>query len=365
MTFPLDKFILQSEADEHSPEFLNDVRAYANKLIQQNLPVIFSLHHLCLLAHVNILTFLNLTDSDRLLHYKRFKVKKKRGGYRLIQSPDDSLKYLQKWILVNILDKVPSHTSCKGFDKTSCIKENANTHLNQEAILKIDLLRFYDSINERRIYGIFKGLGYHPNLAVSLAKICTVIPDNAFLKSFTHKETILKKATTSRREGILPQGGPASPKLSNLVAKRLDIRLFNLAKKHGLNYSRYADDLTFSGNPDELLKIKKIVKKIIAEENLFVNHGKTKLIKKGGRFFVTGLDVTNSVTKVPKRFKKNIEHHLFHCIKNGVHTHLVKSNIKRRNFKDWLFGNIAYIFSIEKELGQKYFEDFKKISWPI
>ena len=125
---------------------------------------------------VHIERIITLTRSNRIDSYKRFKLKKKRGCFRVIQTPNDELKYLQRWILKNILEKVPSHESCKGFDKNTSIKQNADTHLKSDAILKLDLLRFYDSINEKRIYGIFKSFGYHPNLAVSLAKICTIVP---------------------------------------------------------------------------------------------------------------------------------------------------------------------------------------------
>ncbi|MFN3785158.1 MAG: hypothetical protein ACK4R6_14675, partial [Spirosomataceae bacterium] len=68
---------------------------------------------------------------------------------------------------------------------------------------------------------------------------------------------------------------------------------------------------------------------------------------------------------VPKKKKLEIEHHLYHCIKNGVQNHLTTSNITNRNFKDWLLGNIAFVNSVEKELAEKYFKQFNEIQWPI
>jgi RNA-directed DNA polymerase len=364
MTFPFNDTQLNTPLI-HSEDFLADISLYEEKLKEKNLPLIFSLPHLCLLSGVNISRITNCCNSDRISKYKRFKLKKKRGGFRVIQTPDDELKYLQRWILNNILEKIPSHTSCKGFDKDTSIRQNAEVHLNKEAILKIDLLRFYDTINERRIYGIFKAIGYHPNLAVSFAKLCTIIPDKLFLSSFKKTEQALKNKLLERPDGVLPQGGPCSPKLSNLVTISLDKRLDKLALKNNLSYSRYADDLTFSGNKDSLLKIKKTVYRIVREEKFFVNHTKTKILVKGNPFFVTGLSVNNNHVTIPKRRKINIEHHLFHCIKNGVEEHLHKCGITNRNFKDWLLGNIAFVFSVEKELGEKYFNDFNKIQWPI
>ena len=361
MTFPF----CSRKKSTHSKGFEEEIKKYSKNLEDKGLPIIYSLPHLALLAGVDIERTLNTCNSSRLQLYKRFKLKKKRGGYRVIHTPNDELKYLQRWILKNILEKVPSHKSCKGFDKATSINENAQIHLKSGAILKIDLLRFYDSINEKRVFGIFRSIGYHPNLAVSMAKICTVEPDLNLIYSFKKNEINLQNFIIDKNEGILAQGSPTSPKLSNLILINLDKRLTGLANKYGLNYSRYADDITFSGNIVQLKRIKKIVYHIINGENLFVNYGKTKIIKRGGQFLITGINVEGKICKVPGKKKREIEHPLFHCINNGVKNHLRAAGIKNRNFKDWLFGNISFVYSIEKETGQKYFEEFNKIRWPI
>jgi RNA-directed DNA polymerase len=364
MTSPLDNISAET-LSKHSEGFLADIIDYDSKLRNNNLPVIYSLPHLCLVAGVNIKNISKICKSNRISEYKRFKLRKKRRGFRVIQTPTDELKYLQKWILINILEKVPSHSSCKGFDKTMSIKQNAEVHLNKESILKIDLLRFYDSINEKRVYGVFKQIGYHPNLAVSLSKICTIVPDEQFLKSFKKKELELKNIIIQKSEGLLPQGAPSSPKISNLISISLDNRLSKLALKNELAYSRYADDITFSGNIEVLKKVKATIYRIVKDENLFINYSKTKLFIKGNPFFVTGLSVNNDHVTIPKKRKIDIEHHLFHCIKNGVEAHISKCEIKNKNFKDWLLGNISFVFSVEKELGEKFFADYNKIQWPI
>lgn len=364
MTSPLNHKLANSPPI-HSEEFLADIASYELNLKNKNLPIIFTLPHLCFLAGVNFKKIKELCDTNRISEYKRFKLKKRRGGFRVIQIPTDELKYLQRWILINILEKVPSHSSSKGFEKTSSIKLNAEVHLNKESLLKVDLLRFYDSINEKRVFGLFKHIGYHPNLAVSLAKICTIVPDNQFLRSFKNKELELKSLIISKSEGLLPQGAPSSPKISNLISISLDNRLTKLAINNGLCYSRYADDITFSGNIEILKKIKSSVFRIIKEENLFVNYSKTKLLIKGNPFFITGLSVNSNRVTIPKKRKIDIEHHLYHCIINGVEKHVTKCGIKNKNFKDWLLGNIAFVFSVEKELGEKYFADFNRIQWPI
>jgi len=360
MTTPLNNL-----EQAHSAEYFKELEAYKAVLEKNGFPVIYTINHLCLLAEVNFEIIKNICNSSRQDNYNRFKLKKKRGGFRVIQTPQDELKYLQRWILENILNKKQSHKACKGFDPETSIKLNAEKHLNQEGILKIDLLRFYDSINEKRVYGLFKSLGYHPNLSVSLAKICTIVPDKFLFSSFKKKEQHLKQKIRQDSLGIVPQGAPSSPKITNLIAIKLDNRLQKLADKHKLNYTRYADDLTFSGTIETLTKIKKVVYRIIKDENLYPNYSKTKILKRGNPFFVTGLCVQNSIVTVSKKKKLEIEHHLHHCIKNGVLSHLTTSKITNRNFKDWLLGNIAFVNGVERGLGEKYFKQFNEIQWPI
>jgi len=191
------------------------------------------------------------------------------------------------------------------------------------------------------------------------------VPDFYFLKSFKNKEQHLKLKILSDGLGILPQGAPSSPKLTNIALISLDNRLYKLAAKYGLQYTRYADDLTFSGKMEVLKQVKKIIYRVIKDENLFPNYAKTKFLKRGNPFFITGLSVHNDKVTIPKKRKIEIEHHLHHCIKNGVQNHLLKSKIENRNFKDWLLGNIAFVYSVEQDTGEKFFKQFDKIIWPI
>ncbi len=365
MTFPLDKFKERAIAEGRSEQFISETDLYVKKLQESNLPVLFSVIHLALSSRFSIKRILDISNSDRISYYKRFKMQKKRGGYRVIQSPESELKYLQKWILLNILEKVPSHDSCKGFDKGTSIKQNAEEHLNSECILKIDLLRFYDSINEKRVFGIFQSLGYQKNLAVSLAKICTIKPSGTMLNSFKKNELKLKQEIIDWNQGLLPQGASTSPKLSNLILRRLDNRLAKYCEKNELKYTRYADDLTFSGREENLRSAKKVIYRIIRDEKFHVNYGKTQFLKRGSRFFVTGLSVHNEEVRVPRKFKKEIEHHLYHCNTNGVVAHIRKNNIVNRNYKDWLLGCICFVNSVEPDVGAKYFEEYNMINWPI
>jgi RNA-directed DNA polymerase len=364
MDYPLDDILGIAKDEGHTALFIADIETYAKHLSGRQLPVIYSLPHLAISMGMDISMMVRIAESERREYYKRFKLQKRSGGFRTIQSPDNPLRYIQRWILANILNKIPSHEACLGFDPKTSILRNAAVHIDQKAILKIDLLRFFDSINERRIYGIFKSLGFHPNLSVSLAKLCTIVHGNSFYSEFREHELELRDRIASESTGILPQGGPTSPKLANLIARRLDSRLQDLCDKNGLKYSRYADDLTLSGDKGILEKIKKTVYKIIRDEGFFPNLSKTRLLLRGQKFMVTGLDVSHEKPRVCRKKKKEIEHHLYHCQK-GVQRHIQKANITQRNFKDWLLGSICFVYGIEPNVGEHYLSEFGKIEWPI
>jgi RNA-directed DNA polymerase len=159
---------------------------------------------------------------------------------------------------------------------------------------------------------------------------------------------------------VLPQGAPTSPYIANILTKKLDIRLMSLAEKVGAGYSRYADDLTFSS--DEEIPSINTIDKIISEEGFTINRSKTKIQKRGGKQRVTGLTITNGV-HVPKQYKKDILYHLHYCKLNGPIEHMKVNNITRASFKDWLYGKICYVHSIEPETGKKMMNLFNSIDW--
>ncbi len=225
------------------------------------------------------------------------------------------------------------------------------------------MVNFFETITERRIYGIFKSLGYSENISVDLAKICTVrIPDEYYdeLEDFEQEEF---NEYSQLLEHVLPQGASTSPGLSNIICRRLDLRLSKLANKHGVNYSRYADDITFSGEKDNIPKLS-LIKKIISEEDFQINWKKVGFYKKGQRQSVTGLLIDNKV-RIPKKFKKEIYRHLFFCKKFGANNHFQRINPDKAYSKDWLMGKIYFVKSIEPEESKKMLEIASQIDWGL
>ncbi len=170
-----------------------------------------------------------------LAHYHYRVLQKQSGSIRLIEAPKPRLKELQRRILTGILEKIPPHPAVHGFLKGHSIKTFASPHVGKRVLLKMDLEDFFPSISRARIQARFRTMGYPEPVADRLGGLCaTAAPHEYGIYSAPH----------------LPQGAPTSPALANLCAYRVDCRLSGLAKSAGAFYTRYADDLAFSGGAD-------------------------------------------------------------------------------------------------------------------
>lgn len=364
MSFSQDEYIAKAKSDGHSQEFIDITVAYAQNLIAQKLPVIFTTEHLSEMLGIPILELRQII-TYRSSYYKFYQIKKRKSkGFRQIVSPFNNLRVIQQFINEEILNKIPIHESATGFTKGKSILNNALPHMNKKAILNMDLLKFFDSIREKRVYGIFKSLGYAKNLSFDLAKLTTVELPEEYLKTFEEKALKSYREIVPIGSCVLPQGAPTSPTLSNLILRRLDLRLSKLAEKLGVDYSRYADDITFSGEIENLPKIK-LLRYIIRDEGLNINWNKVGIYKKGRKQMVTGLTVSNNV-HIHRNFKKEVKKHIYACTNFGVESHLkfMKSE-ETHLYKEWLLGKIYFIKSIEPERAKKLMSDFDKIVWTI
>ncbi|MEO9954804.1 reverse transcriptase family protein [Nonlabens sp.] len=377
MSFPFEEFIKEAKEQNKSQKFIKNCVIYATKLSEKDLPVTFSLEHLAIQIGVQSDYLRSLIGDSKegitydferkYLRYNYFKLKKRIGGFREIMSPAKDLKFIQKWILVNILNKYQLADSCKGFRAKTSIYDNAKVHENSEMILKVDLLKFYDTITEKRVYGLFKSLGYVSNLAYSFAKITTAKHRDHYWRNFDANSKKVLKELTVQKPAILPQGSPTSPMISNILATKMDYRFEALAKKIGCRYSRYADDLTFSIKEEGKLPSLKLITEIISDEGFFINSKKTRYMKKGCKQYVTGLTTTNGVN-VSKKYRKSISEHIYYCRKHGVNKHLERRkkefpDFNNIQFHNWLYGHLCFINSVNQEANKKLIQDFNKINW--
>ena len=232
-------------------------------------------------------------------HYRYALTPKARGGLRLLEAPLPLLKRVQSRIHRELLARVPVHAAATGFVAGRSVADHAGAHAGQSCVLCFDLRDFFPSVGRARIEAIFSGLGYAPGVAQCLARLCTTrTPERV-------RERLLEAGSTDAQRlsmPHLPQGAPSSPTLANLAALALDRRLSGLAERFGARYTRYADDLCFSG-PERLGRDARVlqawVEAIARAEGFALRADKTRKLPASGRQCVTGL-VVNERPNLPR-----------------------------------------------------------------
>ncbi|MCA8996152.1 MAG: hypothetical protein KDA80_04185 [Planctomycetaceae bacterium] len=273
---------------------LNQRESNHEKLSSAGLPRFDGVEDLAQLMGVTVgeLRFLAYDRAaSQVTHYRRFGLKKKTGGIREISAPMPRLKRAQEWILKQILEKVEVHDSAHGFRPGRSILTNARPHVGQDVVINLDLENFFPTVTFPRIRGVFRSLGYSGQLATLLALICSEPEKSEVILDGQHYHV-------ARSERRLPQGAPSSPALTNIICRGLDARLAALASRLEMTYTRYADDITFSGSGEATQTIGKVLRQaryIIASEDFRIHPSKTRILRKGSRQEVTGLIVNEQL----------------------------------------------------------------------
>ncbi len=226
-------------------------------------------------------------------HYLTRSIAKKSGGLRLIEEPRPFLKTLQRRLLSGILNHLaPHHAACGFVRGRSCLTAAAR-HAGEPMLVSFDLSDFFASVDFARVHAIFRSLGYPPAVARDLAGLCSVATAPAVLHS------VPEWRNGPHRHRHLPQGAPTSPALANLAALALDRRLAGLARSLGATYTRYADDLTFSGDARIAPILLRAVPKIVRDEGFALNPAKTRATGAHQRQVTTGI-VVNARLNPPR-----------------------------------------------------------------
>ncbi|OZG70167.1 hypothetical protein BTA51_27210 [Hahella sp. CCB-MM4] len=334
-------------------------------------------HELPKLAGISdVLNWLNLTVNDlewlcgnyrnapgassKLAHYHYRWLEKRRGGSRLLESPKPLLKSIQQKILHDILSAVPQHPAVHGFRAGHSCVSHARQHLEQPLLLKFDLKDFFASIHYPMVFQVYRKLGYPPTVCRILTKLSTNVSPVKILKS--RPDTCIDKDDNYFRRPHLPQGAPTSPALSNLAASKLDKRLTGLADTMGFRYSRYADDLVFSGprlKRGSIDKLQSLVGAIVLEEGFLLNTRKSAVVGQAQRQQVTGI-VVNRKANISRQQFDQMKAILHHCIHQGPH-HQNRDQVP--DFQAHLKGKISYMQSINPQRGNKLMKLFQQIQW--
>lgn len=242
--------------------------------------------------------------------YYSFNIRKKSGTLRTIHAPNKGLKALQKCLNVILQAVFEPHQAATGFIPGKSVVDNAKIHIGKNYVYNIDLKDFFPSIEKARVYSRLKFPPFR--LDNERAKLANIIAGLCCQEM--EVERLADGQWIKKPEFVLPQGAPTSPTLTNIICERLDRRLTGAAMKHGVSYSRYADDITFSSDHNTYQKdgeFLKEVAKIITGQNFIIKDEKTRLQKKGYRQEVTGLLVNRNVN-VQRRYTKEIRMWLYY-----------------------------------------------------
>ncbi len=207
-----------------------------------------------------------LRDAEK---YRRHEIPRRTGEPRVIEEPMPLLKFIQRRILRRILEQTDLPPCVHGFVRGRSIATCAEPHVGKPVVVCCDIRNFFPSINVKRVHGVFRSLIINPRISNLLAALTTY-------------------------QGRLPQGAPTSPMIANLVCRRLDRRLMGLAQARGITYTRYADDMIFSGGPDTP-GILRAARSFLAEEGFEMNEDKTRILRRGRRQEICGVVVNDKI----------------------------------------------------------------------
>jgi RNA-directed DNA polymerase len=373
MEFSLHTYLQGLRAGGASDDFIEVVRRTAKPLADVGLPVILTLGQLAYCTEVPYRVLIGII-SRQVDPYRVFAIRKRNGAKRFICVAEYHLLQVQRWIHEHILCSPCARTKLSvgstAYARGCSHKVNAKRHLGAEWLLKLDITNFFESISERQVYRIFRSLGYAALVSFGLTRLCTrALPPHSDQR-LHHRVPRWQRGHTrkflmTRVVGHLPQGAPTSPMLANLVCASLDLDLQKIGDQARLIYSRYADDMTFSGDRFErsaLIQLIREVSEIVGKYGFGVNSQKTSVARTGGRKIVTGPSVEADSLRVPRSYKDSIRKELYYLGKYGLASHCSRiSQDSHFSYLRRLAGRIRYVASIERSVGQKMASEFERL----
>ena len=314
------------------------------------------------LSCLDWLTAITLPPDQRPRHYVLTWIPKRRVGKRLIESPKAILKSVQQIILRDILNRIPVHESAHGFCNGRDVLTFVQGHSRKEFCLRMDLRDFFPSVSGSRTHGIFRRAGFQRNIATILARLCTTQTHRDEMVGGAAGRTGSCRVSRLYLPAHLPQGSPTSPALANLAAFQLDCRLQGLADSMGIKYSRYADDLLFSGDRALARYARQLsitVGSIALEEGFEANFRKTRFQHCSQRQTATGI-VFNEKPNICRKEYDRLKALLFNCVKQGP----ISQNRKGHpHFQQHLKGRIDWVERLHPNRAAKLRAIFEQIHW--
>lgn len=301
---------------------------------------------------------------ERLRHYTLQWRLKSDGTVRLLEVPKRRLKQLQRILLEVILAPIPVHEATHGFRPGRSIRSFAEPHVGREVVLRVDVRHFFPSITRARVVALFMTAGYPEPVALTLAGLCTMRLHQGALEAVPVKQSGEALFALRKRHEIphLPQGAPTSPCLANLVAFKLDCRLSGLAKAAGARYTRYADDLLFSGDATFAAGAERFLTKvgaILMEEGFEPNPRKYRIQRQGVSQRAAGI-VLNARLNPPREDYDQLKAILHNCRRFGPESQNRENHV---NFKAHLQGRVTHLRWLNPAKGDRLQAAFDAIGW--
>lgn len=277
---------------------------------------------------------------SQYVNYHTFVIHHGRGHKnRILHIPNDLLKHVQRRILDRYLYQLEVSKCSTAYCKGRSLLDNSYPHVGKECVLKLDISHFFDSIDDDMVYIVMKRIGLSVPATTLLTHLCTY-------------------------NGNLPQGAPTSPYIANLVMKRFDEKLHKWCDERGITYTRYCDDMTFSGQKADLTRANVVgkVRSMLHRMSLTLNDKKTVFISSSQQQRVTGV-VVNEKPSLSREQHRALRQEVYYCKKYGVIDSLKhqKLDITPDKYLKSLLGRISFTLQIEPDNREmkEYFEDIK------
>ena len=258
-------------------------------------------------------------------HYHKAKLPKKSGGFRNLSVPDEVLKSIQRRIAEVLLIHMPISRYAKAYRFGSSTLRNAKHHVAKQVVLKLDILHFFDSIRYSTVKDVvFPEEVYAEPLRILLTMLCY------------HRDS-------------LPQGAPSSPAITNIILYEFDELVGQWCRERGIAYTRYCDDMTFSGDFDSA-EVIRFVRLELKKMGFLLNEQKTRIQHPGQQQTVTGI-VVNEKLSIPANYRRKLRQELYYCRKFGIQEHLQKIGLEipENTYRMQLLGKVNYVLQVHPD----------------
>lgn len=368
--------LLEEASLAHGVDTASSLQRYAQQLIGRRLPVVFTLGHLGRITDVSYRMLRETVNRRReAANYRMYAVKKRSGGRRFIHSVSSDLFAVQQFLNTEVLQACVPHQNSFAFHPTGGIRACAAMHCGAKWLFQFDIKDFFYSVSELDVFRIFRSLGYRRLLAFEMARLTTTTHLPKRLEHLIYHEVKLEEDSLPYPErpgylGVLPQGAPSSPMLSNLAALGLDEALSKYAIEMGFVYTRYADDITISAvrlpGSINVNKIRRAVIGCIRTADFRENVKKTRIARPGSKKTVLGLLVDGEVPRLSKEIRNRIDRHLHASLKYGLKETAAHEGFDSAyGFFNHLSGLLAFVKDVDRLRWESFNERYKRIesSW--